>query len=256
MDEQQLLGLSQINTAWSLVIEAYRGAPDAVSAARQRLLQRYSGAIYRYLLGILRDASVADDLTRQFAARFLQGDLPNADLRRGRFRDAVKTALLELYNDYYQQQQQQKQPQPLPTEHLKAPAWSGAFVDLDQQFLESWRQELLNRAWEQLARFEEQTGRPLYLALVLRDQQPKLRSAELAVQLSTRLGKSFTATEVRQLRRDASEKLADFLLEEVLLSMEQPTLQELHEELLDLRLLDYCRTALDRYRQRLSAAKT
>src|SRR5262249_6627540 len=47
--------LSRISTRWSLVFEAHAGGGDAAAAALNRLMQRYSGAVARYLLGAVRD---------------------------------------------------------------------------------------------------------------------------------------------------------------------------------------------------------
>src|SRR5262245_63341462 len=78
--------LSRIETTWTLVFQAHQGQePDAL--ARQRLLLRYRGAIYRYLLGALRDPDAAEELAQEFAVRFLQGGFRRADPQQGRFRD-------------------------------------------------------------------------------------------------------------------------------------------------------------------------
>src|SRR5437867_1139738 len=52
MDQANLTEhLSRISTLWSMVFQAHAEPVDAATAARQRLLQRYHGAAYRYLLG-------------------------------------------------------------------------------------------------------------------------------------------------------------------------------------------------------------
>jgi hypothetical protein len=55
-----------------------------------------------------------------------------------------------------------------------------------------------------------------------------------------------TAVGVRQLLHRARERFADLLLEEVAQSLDAPTPELLEQELIDLRLLDCCRTALER----------
>ena len=50
--------LSRIRTSWTLVFQAKQGG-DAVPDAQRTMMQRYCGAIYRYLLGIVRDQKLA-----------------------------------------------------------------------------------------------------------------------------------------------------------------------------------------------------
>src|SRR5438477_13217082 len=61
--------LSKISTIWTVLRQAHGGPADAAAAAQQVLLQRYGGAIHRYLLAILRDRHAADDLTQEFGLR-------------------------------------------------------------------------------------------------------------------------------------------------------------------------------------------
>src|SRR5262249_42995545 len=80
--------ISQIQTLWTVVGQAGgEGTTRAVNAAQEQLLERYGKAVYRYLLGALRDSDVADEVYQEFALRFVRGDLAGADPARGRFRD-------------------------------------------------------------------------------------------------------------------------------------------------------------------------
>src|SRR5712692_6423966 len=63
--------LSRIQTLWTVVAKAHQGATREVSAAQKKLLERYGRAVYRYLLGALRDAAAAEELTQEFAVRLL-----------------------------------------------------------------------------------------------------------------------------------------------------------------------------------------
>ncbi len=69
----------------------------------------------------------------------------------------------------------------------------------------------------------------------------------MAEQLATRLGKSFTAAGVRQILHRAREKFAQLLLDEVTESLENPTPEQLEQELVELSLLDFCRPVLERH---------
>src|SRR5713101_7167113 len=106
MDQQELnQHLSRISTQWTMVFQAHQGPVDAVTRARHQLLQRYSGAAYRYLLGAVRDPDVAAELCQEFALQFVRGDFRRADPERGRFRDYLKRALIHMITDYQRTRQ-------------------------------------------------------------------------------------------------------------------------------------------------------
>src|SRR5437660_9775525 len=92
MDEDRLQErLSQLSTCWTLLGQAHAGAGDLESRAQAALIERYQGAVYRYLMGILRDPDAADEVFQEFALRIVRGDFHKADPARGRFRHYVKT---------------------------------------------------------------------------------------------------------------------------------------------------------------------
>ncbi len=245
MDDQDLnQRLSRITTLWTMVLQAKEGPEGADAEAQARLMRRYGGAVYRYLLGAVRDPDVADDLAQEFALRFLRGDFRRVDPQRGRFRNFVKTAVINLVNDY--RRRQKTRPQPLSPEGPEPAAPPAAGVEVDQGFLDSWRNELLTRAWEALERAQEQTNQPLYAALRLRADEPDLDTTELAERLSAQLGKPVTANWMRQLLYRARREFADFLLDDVLQSLDHPTAEQLGDELRALGLYEYCRPALER----------
>jgi len=76
--------LTQMTTQWDLVFLAHRGTPEQVGAAQVELMDRYSGAVHRFLLAALRDPEAAAELSQEFALRFLRGDFHRADPTRGR----------------------------------------------------------------------------------------------------------------------------------------------------------------------------
>jgi RNA polymerase sigma-70 factor (ECF subfamily) len=236
--------LSRISTCWSLVFEAHQGQGETVPAAQQALLRRYCGAVYRYLVAAVRDPNAADDLAQEFSLRFIRGDFRRADPERGRFRDFVKTALYHLVVDYHRRRQ--KQPAPLPEESAELPAEEQDRYPGDQQFLELWRQELLDRAWEALAEVQQQTGGQVYTVLRWRAEHPQAPASELAGQLTAHHRKPFTDAGIRQILNRARKKFADLLLEEVARSLETAAPERLEQELIDLGLLAYCRSALQR----------
>jgi RNA polymerase sigma-70 factor (ECF subfamily) len=234
--------LSQISTRWSLVFQAHQGEQRAVFAAQRVLMQRYCGAVYRYLPGALRDPDAADDLAQEFALRFVRGAFRRADPGRGRFRDLVKTALYHLIVDHHRRRQ--KQPGALPCDSSYLPGTESELSQADRIFLERWRDELLDRAWEALAAVRERSGQPYHTVLRWRAEHPKAPAARLAEEFTARHGKPFTEAGVRQTLHRAREKFAELLLEEVARSLETDRPDLLEQELVELGLLAYCRTAL------------
>src|SRR4051812_47381138 len=97
MDPQNLQKrLDQISTAWTLVARAHHGPADAEATAQAALVERYQAGVYRYLLAATREPDAADELFQEFALRLVRGDFGRADRARGRFRDYVKSALINL----------------------------------------------------------------------------------------------------------------------------------------------------------------
>ena len=234
--------LSRISTPWTLVRLAHAGSEADAATAQRLLLHRYSGAAYRYLRGALRDEEAALDLFQEFVLRFLRGDFRRADPAAGRFRDYLRVALSHLVTDYHRERQ--ARPQPLPPDLVgrgPAPAEGG---DGETVFLQSWREELVNRAWEALA----EAGPTYHAVLLFHVENPEVASPGMAEQLAARLGKPFTAAHVRVLLHRAREKFAELLLDEVAQSLETRTEAELVEELRALRLLKLCGPALERRR--------
>src|SRR6516162_6338888 len=96
--------LSGISTLWSVVCTAHQGPAEAAKPARQQLLERYGGAVRRYLRKLLRDPDAVDEVFQEFALQLVQGDLRGADPKRGRFRNFVKGTLFHLVANYRRKQ--------------------------------------------------------------------------------------------------------------------------------------------------------
>jgi DNA-directed RNA polymerase specialized sigma24 family protein len=234
--------LSQIMTVWTMVRRAHQNPGEAAREAQKHLLDRYSGAVRRYLRGLLRDEDAAADVFQEFACEVLGGDLGGADPRRGRFRNFIKGVLFHLVAKYHARRV--RQPGPLPDGHPGPTAEEPGPADHDQAFLASWRDDLLARAWAGLAEDDRQSGRAFYAVLRCRADHPDWSSSRLADEMGSRCGRPLTSAALRQALHRAREKFADLLLDEVAHSIEDPTPGALEEELADLELLEYCRPAL------------
>jgi DNA-directed RNA polymerase specialized sigma24 family protein len=235
--------LNLISTKWSLVYRAHHGSVEGANSARRQLLDRYGGAACRYLRKVLPDPDSAEEVFQEFALRLVHGKLGGANPQRGRFRNFLKGTLFHLIADYHKHQRQW--PGPLPADDAALAAHSEG-VDADRQFTESWRDELLARAWAGLAALEAATGQAVYAVLRFRADHPEMRSPQMAEHFTAKLGRPFTPAGVRQALHRAREKFADLLVDEVTHSLGNATAEELEEELVDLGLLDYCQPALER----------
>jgi RNA polymerase sigma factor (sigma-70 family) len=249
LDDRELQQrLSRIHTRWSVIFQAHHGTDQAISAAQQALLERYGGAIYRYVLAAVRDAHVADELCQEFALQFIQGHFRRVDPQRGRFRDYVKTVLFHLVASWGRKQK--KQPKGLGCDLVEPVDKSAPAAEADQEFISGWRDELLAKTWDALEHIEKETGQLYYTMLRFRAGHADVKSEAMAQQLGAVLGKTLTAASVRQTIHRAREKFADLLLEEVARSLESTDVDRLEQELIDLGLLAYCQDALNKRKSR------
>jgi len=240
--ETPLDRIGTIATRWSLLDRAHGGDEEVAQTARQQLLERYGGAVRRYLRKVMSDPDAADDVFQEFALRLMRGDLCGATPDRGRFRNFVKGTLFHLISDH--RKHERRWPRPLPDGSLEAGS-DARNEESDRQFLESWRDELLAHAWAALADADARTGQCCYDVLRFRAQHPEMRSGELAEELAAQLGKPLSAAGVRQILHRARERFAKLLLAEVQSSLDTLVCERVEAELVDVGLLEYCRPALE-----------
>ncbi len=236
--------LSRISTQWAMVFQAHQGATAEVEAAQVALMLRYGGAVHRYLLAALRDPDAAEELDQEFALRFLRGDFHRADPDRGRFRDFIKRAVRNLIIDHYRRLK--LRPRSLSEVDAEPSSHEDAVATLDVQFAESWRRELMERAWNRLEEHQRKKGHRYFTMLRYRADHPELRSPEMARRLGLQFGVTLTDVGVRQSLRVARELYVGFVLSEVIRTLHKPTRESIEAELIELKLHEYCRTALAR----------
>jgi RNA polymerase sigma-70 factor (ECF subfamily) len=229
--------LSDIVTLWPDVETAQAGGEES-AAAQARLFERYGGAVRRYLLAMVRDQALADDLTQEFAVALVGGNMRNANPQRGRFRDYVKGILFHLVSTHRRRQQRHEGQARALTEEPAAP--SGAeTAESDRVFQESWRQELLARTWASLA----EANSTLFTVLYQKAANPAAKADALAQALKPHLAKPLTPEAVRQMLHRARERFGELLRLEVARSLGDPTQEQVEEELRELSLLVYCQSA-------------
>lgn len=243
MDDAQLQQrISRISTQWSMMQEAHGSQQSKAAAARSVLAQRYIAAVYRYVLAIVRDADLADELCQEMSLKFLAGEFHRATPERGRFRDYLKTVVVNLVRSHHRAAG--KRPKPLP-EHLgESPAAPGN--DDGPPFIAEWRREVLEQTWQALNGEREN----YYHVLRLRVENPDMSSAELAAQYAAQRGGPMTAANVRKILERAHRKFAALLVDEVAGSLSAPTRESVDAELRELDLLKYCQSAFEDWASR------
>jgi RNA polymerase sigma-70 factor (ECF subfamily) len=235
----------QIDAIWPAIHQAREATPADAASVQRVILQRYRLAIYRYLLASLGNAGAADELCQEFSLRFLRGDFRPANPEATGIRALLRAALSALIIDHHRRRQSA---QSLAREGAEPAADS--LLDSDRQFLDAWQADLLNKAWDALAEEERRSGQPLHTVLHFRASHPEQRSAQMAGHLSSRLGKEVTADWVRKWLHAARERFAELLLAEVSSSLRDPTPESVVQELIDLELFEYCKVAVERWRQK------
>ncbi len=205
--------LNNISTNWDELIEAHAGEDDdsAAAALRGQVLRRYAGCAYQYVLGATKSHDAAEDLTQEFALKFVRGDFAKASPQQGRFRDYLKASLRNLITDFFR------------TQAAAAVIKTATALDdvnegmksLDAKFSEQWRKRVLSIAWESLQSYENEKLNHYYSVLHLRAQQPESSSGELAAQFAKLHDKEVTPEWIRQNLRRARLKFGELLLEEV-----------------------------------------
>jgi RNA polymerase sigma-70 factor (ECF subfamily) len=239
-------------TRWSVVFEAGKLQGDAAALARNELLIHYHDAVYRYLVARLGDTDAAGELFSRFAERVLEIHpfLKRADPEKGRFRDYLKAILSRMIIDWYRQQA--KTPQALPVD-VASPDSPQVDTD-DTEFQKVWVEELLNQAWRRLEEVERSQGKIYHSLLLYKAQNPQARSEAMAQHFSAKLGKPFSADNIRKLLQRGHELLNDMLIEEVAHSLrrspgDRVDADRVEEEMINLQLLDKGRRdALERFR--------
>jgi RNA polymerase sigma-70 factor (ECF subfamily) len=245
---EELDRLSQIETLWSVVRDAHQSNEEVARDAQRRLLKQYGNAIQRYLNAKLRDPAVADDIYQDFAVKFVRGDFHKASPEIGKFRTFLRTVLFRQIADYYRSKKRRGDVQ-LDLQ-LVDPAADGDVDQKDEQFAEVWRDEMLKKAWDSLFDLETSSGKPWYSVLQLRVRNPTMRSADLARAIGEQLDKPMTSANVRVLLHRAREKFSVLLIETISNSLNSTSVDDIENELADLKLLSYCQAALKQFRKK------
>jgi DNA-directed RNA polymerase specialized sigma24 family protein len=241
--------LSQIATSWRQLVELALRQPGQ-QAAMQLFLDRYGPAAHRFLKGLSRSSEVAESLYQDLCVKVLEGKLArvlearNEGAHKGRFRDYLKAIIINLWRDYQRrkkhagisQAEELPEPGPTPDEVLEA------------EFQVCWRKRLLDLAWHDLKDREQKRRkeRPVPYFTALRLTVKGVDTAEACSQITATTGTPCSAERYWQLVHRAREFFAESIWAHVTESLDNPTPEEVTQELTDVGLLPYCRSVVDR----------
>ena len=234
--EKSAARLSQIKTNWSQLFAATRPSGEATTEAQRQLLLNYSGAMYRYLVGAVRNEDTASDLAQDFAVRFLRGDFRAVTPEKGRFRDFLKRTLRNLVNDHFRKHKTEQN-------RLQTAAKNEALVSetTAETFDQDWVIEILRRTWEALKQHQQDSSTAYYAVLRARAESPEMNSRQLCEVLAVELShQTVNEAWIRQNLSRARRLFATLLRAEVAGTLKDSRPEIVDEELMALGLLKYC----------------
>jgi DNA-directed RNA polymerase specialized sigma24 family protein len=244
------------STRWSLVLEGQQSGAVG-DRARNQLLERYHGAVNRYLLARLGDPHAVDEVYGIYVERVKENHpfLQRADQEKGRFRHYLRRVLQNLVVDYYRKTGKGG-PRPI-TAHADdvfvAPSWT---EEQEEQFRREWVTELMHHSWQALEAVSKDNDKPYYEVMFYKAQNLPARSRDIAQHFTQSWNKPISEANVRQILHRGQALLSDLFLEEVARSLEKrlespASADQVEEELVELKMLDDPRrAALGRLRAR------
>jgi hypothetical protein len=234
--------LDEIETNWCDLRTAHLTSVTLAGPARNALVLRYNGAIRRFLGVLIHDPHDLDEVAQEMVQRLLRGDFARADPTRGRFRDLLAVAARNLARSYWTRKQR-RAARPLLADVPAAP--EAESFPQDEEIIANWRAEVLKLTWAELERYQRtHPGSIAFTLLRLRTDHAEDDSEALAARLSRKVARPFRADAMRQQLRRARLRFAELLVQEVANALDQPTPDDIEEELIALGLMEYVRDFL------------
>ena len=230
MDEEALgFRLDQISTRWSRIVDV------------NRFVLRYAPAIHRYLFALLKNEHDVEEVTQDFLTKLVGKGFVPEQVNRGRFRDYLRSTVRNAAFAFLRRKPRLAAAQESVLESAADPASHRA----EEEWSSEWRTCLLERAWQALESHQsENPDNPAFTVLRLKVDHPDASSDDLAAKASKRLGRAVRADAFRKQISRARRLFAGFLVQEVVQTLEQPTRQDLEDELSEIGLLAEVRAYL------------
>ena len=210
-----------------------------------KFVYRYSPAIRSYVLALSRDENESEDIIQDFLARFLEQRLHEKFEHRGRFRDFLKICVRNTVKAHYRKRmRREKRLAEYELSSLADDSSASRFAE--EQWTESWRACVLDKAWLQLEQHQrQQPGNQFYRVLKLRAANPDADSASMAAILGAETGQSVSPESFRKQLSRARRMFARIILKEVRSTIASACPEELSTELAELGLEPYVRDFLE-----------
>jgi RNA polymerase sigma-70 factor (ECF subfamily) len=223
MPDQSRANLDRITTRWTVVKDS------------GQFVLRYAPAIRRYIGAMVHDENETEDILQDFLFRVVQHGFASADADRGRFRYYLKTSVRNAVRSHLRQRKGPKtiQSEAVVADVADSPA-SAEFVG--DEWIENWRECLMDRVWQTLEQHEHSAeGNLFHTVLRLSVEYPKESSSQLAKRTE---GQIQAAAFRKQLSR-ARRMFASTLLNEVAETLDDPSAEEIEEELVETGLMRF-----------------
>jgi RNA polymerase sigma-70 factor (ECF subfamily) len=219
--------LDEIPTRWETLSE-----PTA-------FVMRYATAVRRYVVAIVRDEELAEEVLQDFLLQVMSCGFKTVDRTRGRFRDylkvLVRNAALARLRRAQAEARQTRGGRALDGLHCEA-----AEPEAELEWRDQWRRSILERAWGALERHQRKSAGNLSFAVLwLVAQYPAENSKALSQRASALAGAPVEPDAFRKQLSRARRVFARLLLREVAQTLRDPTPQSLEEELVELGLMKY-----------------
>jgi len=222
--------LDQITTRWASL-------KDPV-----QFLLLYGPAIGKYLVTIIKNPHDADEVAQDILARFLQEGFARASPDRGRFRDYLKVSVRNAAMSRLRKKHAVALPEAAmqqladPEEGLEA---------VERAWLAEWQRCILDKAWRGLDQHERRSpGNLFHTVLRISADHADEDSKQLAECVAKQIGRPLTPEAFRKQLSRARHHFAQLLVDEVAQTLENPTPEQVEDELIEVGLLEFVRDFL------------
>lgn len=216
--------LEEISTRWNQV-----GDP-------LQFVMRYGQAIEKYLAVLIGNRADAADVSQEFLASMLEHRFANANPDEGRFRQYLKTCVLNAARMHFRKRTSTKETAVMPDWLLDLPQREPS---ADVEWLAEWRRCVVDRGWAALHRLQQATpDSPAFTVMRLAKEFGETEdSAALAERLSAMIGHPVTPEAFRKQLSRARRLFAELLVREVARTLQDPTPDDVETELADTGLM-------------------
>lgn len=218
--------LDDISTRWSCVRDV------------NRFVLRYVEAMRGLLLHITGDSDIAAEVLQNFLLKIVRHGWKLHGPTHGRFRDYLARSLRNAVVDHYR-----ARPQSLTASSANDGQWlielESREASIESVWQTAWTQCLVDRTFQTLEHEDYQNGTQRRRVLAFAMENESLDSQAAAKAYGVACGVDLTAATYRQRLSRARKRFAELLIREILETLENPSDDELQQEIRQLGLDRY-----------------